>query len=85
MVAPHPSAFIYHSRRQPIKTNASLGAGNKERPRVDKPVESLEIQIAAIQHLESAGLKLQIVQRADIGLLAVGNRYQGWDRSAQIQ
>ena len=48
-------------------------------------VQPLEVEIAAIHHVEGAGLDEQHVEHVDVVQLAVGDVDEGGDAAAQVQ
>ena len=85
LITAHSGRGIYRARFQAIEFEMRFGSSDKEGGGQDKAIESSEIDVAAIHHIEGARLQNQFVQDADIGLFALGNRDKRGDGAAQIQ
>jgi len=72
-------------RVPPPESKIGLGANDEEGPGRMYGVEPLEIYIAPIHDVKSAGLGQQDVQDVDVVQFAVGNVNEGGDAAAQVQ
>ena len=56
LIGAHASAFVYRIRIAPLKQDVFFGTGYKERQLARKRMKTLEIDVAAIHHIEGASL-----------------------------
>ena len=85
LVASHSRLRIDRVGLQPVELEVRFGAGDEERPRQDKAIKALEIEITPIHHIEGSRLQDQFVQDLHIGLFSLGNRDKNRDGAARIQ
>ena len=85
LVADDPGAAIDRSRIEAMGVEIRLGAGYKEGASLMQDVQSREIQIPAIHHVNRTGFRDQHVQDIDVVQLSIGDVNEARDRTAQIE
>ena len=71
LIADHAAATVQGGRVHALRIHARLGAGDEERRGLMRRVQTLEVQVAAIHHIERACFHGHNVQHIDIMQLAV--------------
>ena len=85
LVADHPAGTIGWRRGQASGVHGGLSSCDKERAGLMQGLKALEIQVAAIHHVEGSSLEAKQVQHLDIVQLAIADVDEGGDRAPQIQ
>ena len=73
MIGSHAGALVHRKRVTPLEQDILLGAHHEERQAQGEHVESFEIDVAAIHHVEGTGLGQNLVEDVDVVHRAVGN------------
>jgi hypothetical protein len=69
----------------PLQQNIPLRAHYEESGAEREHVQALEIDVAAIHHVERAGLRNDLVEHSDVGHLAVCNPINIWDVAMEVE
>ena len=84
LVAANSSREIHRQGTLPGEAQILLGSCDEERSGPDDPIHALEIHVAAIHHIECAGLEKQIVEPSHVVLAGGGDENASGDRPPQI-
>src|SRR5271165_6426132 len=85
LVALHPGSFVDRMRDQPAETEILASSGDEEGAMQGPAIEPLEIEIAAIHDVESAGFGSEQVQNVDIVHLGRRDADKRGNLPAQVQ
>jgi hypothetical protein len=85
LIADDAGGSIGWHRVHPVRVHATLGAGDEERAGLMQGVQSGEIQIAPVHHVECARLDGQDIQHTDLVGLAIADVEEGGNVATQIQ
>ena len=90
MIGSNPAGGFAGVRVSPAEVDPSLGASDEEGAATVEHVETLELHVGAIPHVERSGLGYDGVEDVDVvqfsvGNLNIGNLNQCRDRATQIE
>lgn len=85
MAAAQTRGLIHGPRVAALEQCVGRSAHDEEGRLQLKAVRPLEVDVAAIHHIERAGFDGDLVEDVDVVYLAVGDADKGWDRAAQVQ
>lgn len=67
------------------KEHAALGARDKEGATAVEDVETLEVDVSAIHHVEGSGLWRDSIENVDVVQFSFGNFNECGDRATQVE
>ena len=85
LIGSYSSGCINGMRAPAPKFDAFLGASNKEGAGSMKDVESLEIHVGTIHHVERIGFRHDAIEDLDIRHFSIGNLNESRDRTAEVE
>ena len=85
LIADKSSRAIHRMRVTTLGPERGLGACDEEAARFVQAVEPIEVEVAAVHHIVSAGLRHEQVQYVDFVILAVADMDKTGDIAAQIE
>src|SRR3989338_3267934 len=85
LVAEQSHAAIDRPRVHALESEIGFGASDEEAGGLIEAVEPLEVEVAAIHHVESAKLGKEHVEHVDVVQFAVGDVDETGDRPAQVE
>ena len=84
LVAPQSRDLVHRTRHATTEVEVRFGPRHEERQARGQAVESTEIEVAAVHHIEGTGFDRQNVEDVDIVDLALGNQHKTRDISTQV-
>jgi hypothetical protein len=84
LIAAHSGRLVHAPGRSSAEVEVALGTGHEECQAQLQAMESTEIEIRSVHHIESTGFDRQDVEDGDIVGLAVGNPHETRDISTQV-
>jgi hypothetical protein len=84
LVATQPRRLVHEARPATVEVEVGFGSCHKERQAGGQTMESIEIEITSVHHVEGAGFDRQDVEDVDVVCLAIGNQHETRDISAQV-
>ncbi len=85
LIADQSGAAIHGLGEQALELGVRLGARHKEGASLVERIEPLEVEVAAIHHVEGAGLGCEQIEHVHVVELAVADMHEGRNRSSQIE
>ncbi len=80
-----PVLLLYFVGVAALDFEIGLGASDKETACIAQSKKAFEIDVAAIHHIESAGLDNQLVEQVDFVPLAIADMNKRRDIASQVQ
>src|SRR5271169_6886762 len=84
MIGPQACGLADGPRVASSQQDAGFGACDKERTATMQDVETLEVQIAPIHHVEGASFRQNLVQEIHVMPFSVGNLNKSGNRATQV-
>src|ERR1700681_1518615 len=85
LIADHASSAVHRLGIEALKIETFFRPGYKESSGEMQLVQAREIEVAAIHHIEGAGLEAELVQNVDLVNLAMCNDHNSWDVAVEVQ
>ena len=85
LIANQSGASIDRMRITTLGFEVGFGAGDKEAFRLVQPIKPVEVDVASVHDVESAGLGQQQVQNVDVVQFAIADVEERRDVAAQVQ
>jgi hypothetical protein len=85
LIAAESRGLVDRATRAACAIEIPLAAGDEERRGRGEAIKSLEIEVAAVHHVECPGFDRQLVEDVDIVYFPVGNVNKAGDVAAQVE
>src|SRR5664279_5172648 len=84
VIGAQPSALVNGPRLTPSQ-DAGLGAGYEECAATMEGMETPEVQVAAVHHVERTGFRKHPIENIHVMKFSIGSLNESWDRATQVQ